>query len=290
MMSWVKTVAALGQQGLAYVLITVLGVRGSTPRDNGTKMVVSHDDFFGSIGGGHLEYKSIELATKMLRGENTEQQRIEHFPLGASLGQCCGGSVSVLFEYFSSAFVNIMLFGAGHVGQALARILQELPCRVWWVDSRESQHQLNAEQQQKTRLIALINDSPEEEVATMPAGSYYIVMTHNHPMDYKITETVLARKDARYIGLIGSSTKWKRFQMRMQHRGYHADFYKRVHCPVGLSAVPGKHPMEVAVSIAAQIIAEYNKDLPERTTQRGINWRGLKPPVNDSASLNEGRE
>jgi xanthine dehydrogenase accessory factor len=276
MIDWIDAVAQLEQAGQAYVLVTVLGSRGSTPRDGGTKMVVASDRLYGTIGGGHLEHKSVEIAGQMLLCDKEAEQRIEHFPLGASLGQCCGGSVTVLFESFPSSAVNIMLFGAGHVGAALTTILQELPCRVSWVDSRESQHPVGQNGQSTGKIVSIVSDSPAEEVANMPAGSYYIIMTHNHPMDYDITEAVLKRGDARYVGLIGSATKWKRFQMRLQHRGYDPEFYQSVRCPVGLSSVPGKHPMEVAVSIAAEVIGEYHQNAPERTTQRGINWRELK--------------
>ena len=124
--SWVDAVAQLQQDSADYVLITLLGSRGSTPRENGTKMVVSSTANFGTIGGGHLEFKAIKIAADMLREEG-EQQKIEYFPLGPALGQCCGGSTTVLFESFRGSQFNIMLFGAGHVGIALTGILQQLP-------------------------------------------------------------------------------------------------------------------------------------------------------------------
>ena len=239
-------------------------------------MVVSDEQLFGTIGGGHLEYQSINIATQMLQNTDQAQHRIEHFALGASLGQCCGGSVSVLFESFPASAVNITVFGAGHVGRALISILAQLPCRVCWVDSRESELERAADMQIGSNISLILSDAPADEVANMAPASYYIIMTHNHPMDFDITEAVLKRGDAAYIGLIGSTTKWQRFKMRWQHRGYQADFYQAVHCPVGLSSVPGKRPMEVAVSIAGQIIACYQQHLPPRVTQRGISWRELK--------------
>ena len=271
MTQWHQTITRLEHSREPYVLITLLGARGSTPRDAGTKMVVTAHKSFHTIGGGHLEYQAIASARQLL-AEGHNQQKIEHFPLGAKLGQCCGGSTSVLFECFAGAQLNIMLFGAGHVGKALSSILAQLPCRLYWVDSREEEFP----EQLPENVIKIVSDSPAAEVADMPANSYFVVMTHNHPLDFEITDAVLKRGDARYIGLIGSQTKWQRFKMRFEHRDHQPDYYAAVRCPVGLSAVPGKLPMEVAVSVAGEIIGEYQRDLPPRPTQQGASWRELK--------------
>jgi xanthine dehydrogenase accessory factor len=271
MMHWTDALQELDNSGEPYVLLTQLGARGSTPRENGAKMLVSEDRCECSIGGGHLEYQAVEIARQML-ASGEAGQRIEKFPLGARLGQCCGGSTSVLFESFPGSKVNIMLFGAGHVGKALATILGQLPIRVRWVDSRENEFP----QHLPANCCRIISDSPAHEVASMPAGSYYIIMTHNHPLDFSITEAAIKRGDARYIGLIGSQTKWRRFCMRFDHRGYEPELYQPVRCPVGLAQVPGKLPMEVATSIAAEVISEYQRERGTRPTQRGIGWSELK--------------
>jgi len=269
--SWIEAVNELNQKGEAYVLVTILGVRGSAPRDSGTKMVITADNIYDTIGGGHLEYKTIALAQELL-ADDSRQQHIEHFPLGPSLGQCCGGSTSVLFERFAAPGVNIMLFGAGHVGRALAGILAGLPCRLQWVDPREDQFpSLLA-----SNITPVVSEEPKDEVATMPANSYYIVMTHNHQMDFEICETVLKRGDFSYLGLIGSDTKWTRFQQRFAHRGFEPDAVERIHCPIGLSQVPGKRPMEVAVAIAGELIEHYHRDIPPPPTQQGVHWKALK--------------
>jgi xanthine dehydrogenase accessory factor len=116
----------------------------------------------------------------------------------------------------------------------------------------------------------------------MPANSCYIIMTHNHQQDYAILEAVLQRGDARYIGLIGSQTKWRRFQMRLQHRGHPADYYQQVHCPVGLAEVPGKRPIEVAVSVAGELIALHHADQAPPATQRGLSLAELKQLMSGS--------
>lgn len=275
---WVDAVNDLTAQGEAYVLVTILGVRGSAPRDSGTKMVVTADRSYDTIGGGHLEYKAVEIAHRILAGGDT-QQHIEHFPLGPSLGQCCGGSTSLLFEPFAASRINIMLFGAGHVGQALAPILSGLPCRLSWVDTREELFPANATN--SSNVVKVVSDTPADEVDTMPANSYYIVMTHNHQLDYEICRRVLKREDFGYLGLIGSDTKWKRFQQRFDHRGIAPELVQRINCPVGLSAVPGKRPMEVAVSIAGEIIGLYQRDEPAKPTQQGLHWKELKTMLSE---------
>jgi len=269
---WAEAAARLQSEGRHYVLITLLGVRGSTPRDNGTKMVVCDGECFGTIGGGHLEYMSIEKATEILAtGEAC--QSLENVPLGAKLGQCCGGSVSVLFESFVPQLVNIALFGAGHVGRALISILKDLPVNVFWVDSREAFLDVEL----PDNVEALVEEEPVDAAQRMPADTYYLVMTHNHGLDYDLCRAIVERDDAAYIGLIGSDTKWQRFQLRFGHRGFSPERIKEIHCPVGLSSVPGKRPMEVAVSIAGELIGLYQARQPQRETQRGINWKTLQP-------------
>ena len=275
---WFEVIGQLESRAESYVLITVLAAKGSTPRDSGTKMVVTADQCYLTIGGGHLEFSAVARARELLVCDQP-QQKFERFPLGAKLGQCCGGDVTLLFESFMPTRLNIMLFGAGHVGKALMPILAQLPCRLTWVDNRENEFPPHI----PANVTRLYSDSPATEVACMPANSYYIVMTHNHPLDFEITEAILRRADARYLGLIGSETKWKRFQMRFAHRGCEPEFYQQVRCPVGLSAVPGKMPIEVAVSVAGEIIAEYHRDQRQHSTQQAISWRQLKDLTSDES-------
>lgn len=304
--NWSSASYKLSKQGQAYVLVTLVGVAGSTPRNSGTKMVVSKDGVFDTIGGGHLEHKVIKHANNMLTdGKNA--QHIEHFQLGSQLGQCCGGNASVLFECFAATGVNIMLFGAGHVGKALVPILAQLPCQVTWVDSRAEQFPANIGDYEN--VVMLISDSPEFEVDSMPANSYFIVMTHNHQMDFDITQAVLKRADFHYLGLIASETKWRRFQQRYKHRDIAAEQVARMNCPIGLRQVGGKLPIEVAVSVSAEIIHTYQAqqakfakqeqvraslafapnnqqhakvkpDVKMRAkSQQGIHWQALKPLI-----------
>ena len=182
-------------------------------------------------------------------------QHLEHFQLGIHLDQCCGGSANVLFECFPRTRVNIMVFGAGHVAEALIPILASLPCQITWVDSREGQFGTLADNLDNVKVI--VSKCPEVEVAEMPQASYFIVLTHKHQMDFDISLEIIRREDYAYFGLIGSKGKWNRFQQRLLQRDVTLEQLSRVNCPIGLDNVSGKIPMEVAVSISAEIIEHY---------------------------------
>lgn len=288
-MNWNNATYQLSKQGKAYVLVTLVGVSGSTPRNSGTKMVITKEGVFDTIGGGHLEHTTIKYAQKMLSaGKNS--QHLEHFQLGSNLGQCCGGNATVLFECFAAVGVNIMLFGAGHVGKALMPILAQLPCHVTWVDSREEQFPQGVDAFHNVEKV--VSEEPELEVKGMPENSYYIVMTHNHQMDFDISQAILKRGDFSYLGLIASDTKKRRFEQRFKHRDIDPVQVARMNCPIGLEQVGGKLPMEVAVSIAGEIINIYQtaqqQQLEQQTesqvgknkarpvSQQGIHWKEFK--------------
>ncbi|MGB1262132.1 MAG: xanthine dehydrogenase accessory protein XdhC [Cognaticolwellia sp.] len=255
--NWSRACDKLSKQGQAYVLVTLVGVSGSTPRNSGSKMVISHDDIFDSIGGGHLEYKALKFGQKML-AQGKYAQQLEHFQLGSQLGQCCGGNATVLFECFAATGVNIMVFGAGHVAKALVPILAQLPCKITWVDSRAEQFPASSKSSDSCKNVEkVVSEAPEHEVSRMPENSYFIVMTHNHQMDFEISHAILQRADFHYLGLIASNTKWRCFQQRFKHREIDTKQVARMHCPIGLTQVPGKLPMEIAVSVSAEIINIY---------------------------------
>lgn len=252
-MSWISALADLQQQGEACVLVTIIEERGSTPRNAGSKMVVTAERIFETIGGGHLEYKAMEMAREML-ASRSQDTRLERFSLGASLGQCCGGATVLLFEPMGQPQAQIAVFGAGHVGRALVPLLASLPCKVRWIDSRENEFP----EQIPAGVEKIINDEVVDEVENMPPGSYYIVMTHNHQLDLELTAAILKRGDFAYYGLIGSKTKRVKFEHRLRERGFADTLMARMRCPMGLAEVKGKLPVEIAVSIAGEVIATYN--------------------------------
>ncbi len=253
MNNWISALADLQTQGEACVLVTIIEERGSTPRNAGSKMVVSAERIFDTIGGGHLEYKAMEIAREML-ASGSQNTRLERFSLGASLGQCCGGVNVLLFEPMGQPQAQIAVFGAGHVGRALVPLLASLPCRVRWIDSREQEFPA----QVPNGVRKIVAEDPLDEIDELPKGSYCIVMTHNHQLDLELTAAILKRGDFAYFGLIGSKTKRVKFEHRLRDRGFDSALLQRMRCPMGLSEVKGKLPIEIAVSIAAEVIATYN--------------------------------
>lgn len=252
-MSWISALADLQQRGEPCVLVTIIEERGSTPRNSGSKMVVTAERIFETIGGGHLEFKAMEIAREMLENR-TQDTRLERFSLGASLGQCCGGATVLLFEPMGQPQAHIAVFGAGHVGRALVPILASLPCKVRWIDSRENEFP----EQIPAGVEKVVNEEVIDEIAEMPKGSYFIVMTHNHQLDLELTAEILKRNDFAYFGLIGSKTKRVKFEHRLRERGFASETVQRMRCPMGIAEVKGKLPVEIAISIAGEVIATYN--------------------------------
>ena len=253
MSDWISALAQLQAAGEPGVLVTIIEEQGSTPRNAGSKMVVSLDRLHDTIGGGHLEFKAQQIAREML-ASGRQTTHLERFSLGASLGQCCGGATVLLFEPMGRPQARIAVFGAGHVGRALVPLLATLPCQVRWIDSRAQEFPATL----PSGVQRIINDDPLEEVDRLPAGSYCIVMTHDHQLDLELATAILKRNDFTWFGLIGSNTKRARFEHRLRDRGLEPAVIQRMHCPMGLAQVKGKLPSEIAISIAAQVIATYN--------------------------------
>ncbi len=249
---WIQALADCDREGRAAVLVTVLDTAGSTPRAAGTKMLVTADDLAGSIGGGALEFTAIETARALLDGDVTEL-RTQTYPLGPKLGQCCGGRVTLLFEPIHPPALRIALFGAGHVARALVTLLGQLPARVTWIDSRADAFPPSLPGNVTTRML-------EEPAAALgPGFSHVLIMTHDHALDYRLAAAALALPDRPFVGVIGSDSKRARFHGRLAAAGLESG---RLVCPIGLTAIQGKHPGEIAVSVAAQILA--GSTVPDR--------------------------
>lgn len=303
----------------AAVLITVARVDGSVPREPGARMLVDAFSQWGTVGGGHLELRGIETARAML--EKGEARRLERFPLGPSLGQCCGGVVHLAFELVDRAHcaelaarrhedcwrvvaldgepdlalvdalghnlqrsggrypdfernggtrvlldgdkrrwlvdhvpaprAHVMLFGAGHVGAAIVRLLADLPCRVTWVDEREDMFPTVT----PPNVVVEATDMPEVLARQAASGTCFLVMTHNHALDQRLTEAILRRPANRdWFGLIGSDTKRKQFEHRLRDRGIARARLDDMVCPIGVPGIKGKEPAVIAVSVVAQLL------------------------------------
>lgn len=290
-------------------LVAILAAEGSTPREAGTRMVVTDAQIFGTIGGGNLEFQVIDQARQALK-HPPGTWRIQDYPLGVLLGQCCGGRVRVLIEHLDptqSAWLEtaaarpafgllshlgadgirrdivpagappmsargpvpaagdvlletvgqvplpLVMFGAGHVGIAIARCLETLPFALSWYDDR-------TDVPPEVRVMA-----PEDLCAAASANDgLTLILTHDHALDYELTRAALMSK-ASFIGLIGSRTKRQRFFSRLIKAGYGDDDLARITCPIGIAGIAGKAPEIIAVSACAQLLVEAQKTLAPAT-------------------------
>ena len=258
---WLGALTELKARGEACVLVTLADIKGSAPRESGTKLVVTASSQSGSIGGGHLEHKATDIARGLLRA-GTSEPRLETLPLGAALGQCCGGKVTLLFEPFVPADFTVALFGAGHVGKALIGVLAGVPARVLWIDGRAEQFPAEI----PPNVTKVLADLPEDEAKDVPAGTYVLVMTHSHDLDLAICERFLKRGDCPYVGVIGSETKRRNFEGRLTRKGFSEAQVRSLHCPIGLPGLEGKHPREIAIAVAAELLMLRDAVRRERDT------------------------
>ena len=335
MNEWIDELSDLTAAGEPAVLVTVAGIRGSAPREVGAKMIVTRHATIGTIGGGQLEYQCAHIAAEML--DDGEEPLQRKFPLGASMGQCCGGVVEMLFEPISdrlpgwlkdlralhgqrepaavvtrlaggaAKFVvtaeavyhlppngvsdevvsrareglesartahrrddwfyetvvgtnfNVAVFGAGHVGSAVVQSLANLDCNIRWVDSRR-----NIFRRVPGNVRTIETSEPALEVAAMPPGSCYLVMTHSHALDFEICDRILNRRDASYCGLIGSTTKRRRFEKRYRAQGMPPDVLAQLVCPIGIDGISGKKPAEIAVAAAADVLRAHERAIAQQ--------------------------
>ncbi|MDH5340773.1 MAG: xanthine dehydrogenase accessory protein XdhC [Rubrivivax sp.] len=246
------------EAGRSAVVVSVDRTRGSVPREAGTRMLVGADAVRGTIGGGHLEWQAIDLARARI---GHADELCQDVALGPTLGQCCGGRLTLRYAPLAAEALaawpdeaplfELQLYGAGHVGRALVDVLAGVPCRVWWIDEREGEFPPQAPPPQVTPLCV---EPVEAEVAQAAPGTFYLVMTHSHDLDLRITEAILKRGDFGYLGLIGSKTKRERFLRRFEQRGIAAATLARLTCPIGVPGIGGKAPGVIALAVAAQLL------------------------------------
>lgn len=283
--NWQQAVSHCHSRGEGFVLVTVVGAAGSTPREGGSKMVVTGEQTFDTIGGGQLEFVATQKAREYLIA-GVAVQKIEHFPLASKAEQCCGGSMTLLFEVYPAAGIHLVIFGAGHVARALVKILEDCDTRIDWVDSRTDQFP----EQLPANVYTYTVEIPEDFVEKVRDHSRVLILTHDHALDYRLLAALLDDTDIPYIGLIGSETKAKRFETRLKHDGFNDDHLNRYQCPVGMDGVNGKRPMEVAVSIAAKILSL--EPIADKASHRGVSWKEIKQALNglDARSLEPNKE
>ena len=249
------------------VVVEVLRSRGSVPREAGTRMLVAADEVLGTIGGGHLELQAIAQARSLIAAGAASAESAfteSHVALGPSLGQCCGGVMDLRFTPLAAdrpeawdapaSRFALQLYGAGHVGRAIVRLLAGIPCSVQWIDEREAEFPADALPSHIERLCV---EPVEAEVDAAPPGAAFLVLTHSHDLDLALTRAIMARGDFTFFGLIGSKTKRARFERRLRQRGVDQTLLDRMVCPIGLPGISGKEPEVIAVAVVAQLLAAY---------------------------------
>ena len=256
MWNWIGKLEEIRSTGQPAVLVTVVHTEGSAPREPGAKMLVLEDgQFFGTIGGGRLEKLALDDAKDCLNGGPSV--RTVRYPLAAKAGQCCGGSMELLMEAIGKT-PNLYLYGAGHVGQAVCKTLVGTPFQVHVVDTRPEWIGSKDLPQEVVRHEKDWEDFNDDAIWD-GQNTYVAIMTHQHDLDQEILADVLKRQ-TRYLGLIGSTAKWKRFTQRLQAQGVTQEDLKQVHCPIGTPLGGGKAPQEVAISVATQLLQEFYGD------------------------------
>ena len=243
----------------AAIRITVTKTAGSVPREAGTQMLVWADRTEGTIGGGALEWQAMAEARKMLREGRTIHNAT--IPLGPGLGQCCGGSVGLLWEEANEIAAAptrpLWIYGAGHVGRALVHVMASLPSyAITWVDT----HTYRFPQTDVTTLAAA---DPALVVKHAPKDADHLILTYSHEIDLALCHAVLSHP-FHSVGLIGSATKWARFKTRLAALGHAPEQISRIACPIGDPAL-GKHPSAIALGVATAMISAQTSHTKDRT-------------------------
>ena len=240
------------------------------------------------MGGGHLEWQAIALARQTLAERATSPATStpwvrwsQTFALGPTLGQCCGGVMVLGFEPLSDQALSqwptkaprfhLELHGAGHVGQAIIRLLTDIDCTVRWIDQRLDDQPASGESvglpsegelsQLPSHIRWLATDEAASEVPEAPAGSTHLVLTHRHDLDLSIMNAILRRPDVldgrAWVGLIGSNTKRAAFEHRLEAKGHEASAVALITCPIGLPGITGKEPSVIAIAVVAQLLQRH---------------------------------
>ncbi len=228
--AWLRDLSALFGQREPAVVAT--RISRSAPE----KFVVTADQVFG-IEAADADEKMVAGARDILAGDRKASRDVQLF-----------------YEPVVVPDLNIAVFGAGHVGTAVVAALSSLDCNIRWVDSRR-----NVFRGVPSNVRAIEAAEPALEVAAMPAGAFYLVMTHSHSLDFEICDRILRRQDARYCGLIGSRSKRRRFEKRYRQQGMPNEMLRGLTCPIGVDGISGKKPAEIAVAAAAEVLRLYEQ-------------------------------
>jgi len=256
-MTFIEKLNELYQTNVPFVSVTVVDVIGSAPQNQGAKMLVTQDGLhFGTVGGGKLEKKAIDEALRLLAEKNAEQSvHFVQWSLTRDIGMTCGGGVKLFFETYRVNAWKVVVFGAGHVGNALINLLINLDCQVTCIDPRQEWLDKLPVTPKLTKLLAA--DMPTE-VAKLDENSFVILMSMGHTTDKPILLEILRTRKFPYLGVIGSKAKAVRLRKDVIEAGLPTEHLTAYHCPIGLD-IGSNHPWEIAVSVVAQLIQERDR-------------------------------
>ncbi|HTM77313.1 MAG TPA: xanthine dehydrogenase accessory protein XdhC, partial [Devosia sp.] len=264
------------------IVAELTSVRGSSPREQGTFMLVGRSEIFGTIGGGALEYMVIDHARRLIA--NGQAEAAMDVPLGPEIGQCCGGRVGVSLRYADAALrqqladkiaaedeaqPHVYIFGAGNVGAALAHILALLPVHTHVIDTRTAEL-VGLPQTVDARAVPM----PEAVVRQAPAGSAYVILTHDHALDFMIAYEALKRTDSPYVGMVGSRTKRARFSSWYLAEGGEKAALERLVLPIGDQGLGDKRPEVIAALAAAEIMVHIGRQQARSAQAQGTRTLG----------------
>jgi xanthine dehydrogenase accessory factor len=248
--AWISAIREHARAGEHCMLVS-----GAEGCNVGVKLVVARNACAGTLGAPDLDAQMQAQARALLAAEESGA-----VPRLLALDAAARSAV-VFVEPIRPSTMQVVLFGAGHVGRALVSVLADVDCRVTWVDARagEFPHSTPA----NTHIV--IADAPEREVDRAPSGAYFLVMTHSHPLDFELCERILKRGDFSYLGLIGSVPKRNRFIKYLRREGVPDAALARLTCPIGVAGITGKRPATIAVAVAAQLL--QRREVVERALQ-----------------------
>ncbi len=234
-----------------FVVVTFVNQQGSAPQEMGTRMIVTSEGYFsGTVGGGKLEKAAIEKALEYIRLQKSASY-FHEWNLQKDLGMSCGGTVSLFFEAHNlEKNWNIVIFGAGHVAQALVRVLLDLECHLTCIDHRpEWLKRLPADSKLQTICQADMRDS----VDNLGPDDFVVVVTMGHATDLPILAKILERKKVPYLGVIGSDVKAAKLRKGLLELNLSQEKVNSFFCPMG-EPIGNNTPAEISISIAAQLM------------------------------------
>jgi xanthine dehydrogenase accessory factor len=243
------------------VVVTVVDTMGSVPQDRGAKMIVTAEGLrFGTVGGGRVETKAIGEAQAMLRGETSGTTRFVQWNLAKDVGMTCGGVVKLYFESHNVGRWPIVVFGAGHVANAVVNVLIHLDCVISCIDPRP---EWLAKLPDSHRLTRVLTADMPSTVKTIPDDAFVLLMTMGHTTDKPILLEILRTRSFPYLGVIGSDAKANILRRDIAEAGLPEEAKRAFFCPIGLT-IGTNHPYEIAVSVAAQLLQVRDANLASR--------------------------